>query len=190
VKTASARLGTTWIPNVFLHVVVKSTTSSMTLCVPCSSFRKRSCNCYRSFSQVGWGMEGWCIFKKTKLCSTSSVMTRGHHSQWLLGRLRISGLSVEAIPLEGSQVPWGFLLCDVCILVMLEPCQGRGLDPFDGIEVVALSAASVKWEKVRRETFQRIFWRVEKHTFRQWKWNNNTLQEVRFYSYIIAFPAR
>ena len=182
-KTASARLGTTWIPNVFLHVVVKSTTSSMTLCVPCSSFRKRSCNCYRSFSQVGWGMEGWCIFKKTKLCSTSflpsSVMTRGHHSQWLLGRLRISGLSVEAIPLEGSQVPWGFLLCDVCILVMLEPCEGRGLDPFDGIEVVALSAASVKWEKVRRETFQRIFWRVEKHTFRQRKWND-ALQEVRY----------
>ena len=69
-KTASARLGTTWIPNVFLHVVVKSTTSSMILSVPCSSFRKRSCNCYRSFSQVGWGMEGWCIFKKTKLCST------------------------------------------------------------------------------------------------------------------------
>ena len=25
---------------------------------------------------------------------------------------------------------------------MLEPCQGRGLDPFDGIEVVALGAAS------------------------------------------------
>ena len=45
---------------------------------------------------------------------------------------------------------------------MLEPCQGRGLDPFDGIEVVALSAASVKWQKVRRETFQRIFWRGEK----------------------------
>ncbi len=28
--------------------------------------------------------------------------------------------------------------------MMLEPCQGRGLDPFDGIEVVALGAASVK----------------------------------------------
>ena len=33
----------------------------------------------------------------------SSVMTRGHHSELLLGRLRISGLSMEAIPLEGKR---------------------------------------------------------------------------------------
>lgn len=65
-KTASARLGTTWIPNVFLHVVVKSTTSSMILSVPCSSFRKRSCNCYRSFSQVGWGMDGMVYFQENQ----------------------------------------------------------------------------------------------------------------------------
>ncbi len=81
----------------------------MTLSVPCSKLQEEILQLLQELLSGGMG-NAWGVVFSSKLYIyiamfqfLSSVMTRGHHSELLLGRLRISGLSVEAIPLEGKR---------------------------------------------------------------------------------------